>query len=276
MPEIQLGAPYGRNWSSSYFPWKNSFEGYETRDDLSWNKGVHQFKFGFSWLHAPKNQELQANTQGTAVFNNSSFSKDSYINFLLGDVATFTPLQFLAGKHWVQNNYGFYVLDNWHIVPRLTLNLGLRYDALPHTYERYDQFSNFVPANYNRSLANPLNANGTLNPAALTQFNGKPFYLNGIKSKHIRHEIVLSNTSNSSEASCNSAVRFNVHENRICNSWFIDRVFIYGGCSRKLLTHKCIIPVIHKLLTKWSYLKGVPLRIWGRDRAQPNLCCRGQ
>ena len=180
MPEIQLGAPYGRNWSSSYFPWKNSFEGYETRDDLSWNKGVHQFKFGFSWLHAPKNQELQANTQGTAVFNNSSFAKDSYINFLLGDVATFTQLQYLAGKHWVQNNYGFYVLDNWHIVSRLTLNLGLRFDGLPHTFERFNQFANFVPANYNTSLAFPLNPDGTLNPASLTQFNGSPFYLNGI------------------------------------------------------------------------------------------------
>jgi hypothetical protein len=180
MPEIQLGAPYGRNWSSSYFPWKNSFEGYETRDDLSWNKGLHQFKFGFSWLHAPKNQELQANTQGTAVFNNNAFAKDSYINFLLGDVATFTQLQFLAGKHWVQNNYGFYLLDNWHIVPRLTLNLGLRFDGLPHTFERFNQFSNFVPANYNTSLPYPLNPDGTLNPASLTQFNGAPFYLNGI------------------------------------------------------------------------------------------------
>ena len=40
MPEIQLGAPYSTTWSSSYFPWKNSYEGYETRDDLSWNKGV--------------------------------------------------------------------------------------------------------------------------------------------------------------------------------------------------------------------------------------------
>ena len=180
MPEIQLGAPYSTTWSSSYFPWKNSYEGYETRDDLSWNKGVHQFKFGFSWLHAPKNQQLQANTQGTAVFNNSSFSDDSYINFLLGDAASFTQLQFLAGKHWVQNNYGGYVNDNWHIVPRLTLNLGLRYDALPHTFERFNQFANFVPADYNTSLAYPLNPDGTLNPASLTQFNGSPFYLNGI------------------------------------------------------------------------------------------------
>jgi Carboxypeptidase regulatory-like domain len=181
MPEIQLGAPYSTTWSSSYFPWKNSFEGYETRDDLSWNKGVHQFKFGFSWLHAPKNQQLQANTQGTAIFNNNTFSKDSYINFLLGDTASFTQLQYLSGKHWVQNNYGFYFLDNYHVVPRLTLNLGLRFDGLPHTFERYNQFANFVPSSYNTSLAYPLNPDGTLNPASLTQFNGAPFYLNGIK-----------------------------------------------------------------------------------------------
>ncbi len=180
MPEVQLGAPYSTTWSSSYFPWKNSFEGYETRDDLSWNKGVHQFKFGFSWLHAPKNQQLQANTQGTAVFNNSSFTKDSYINFLLGDTASFTQLQYLNGKHWVQNNYGFYVLDNYHVIPRLTLNLGLRFDGLPHTFERFNQFANFVPSTYNTSLAYPLNTDGTLNPASLTQFNGSPFYLNGM------------------------------------------------------------------------------------------------
>jgi hypothetical protein len=180
MPEIQLGAPYSTTWSSSYFPWKNSFEGYETRDDLSWNKGVHQFKFGFSWLHAPKNQQLQANTQGTAIFNNSSFTKDSYINFLLGDTANFTQLQYLSGKHWVQNNYSFYALDNYHIVPRLTLNLGVRFDGLPHTFERYNQFANFVPSTYNTSLAYPLNTDGTLNPASLTQFNGAPFYLNGM------------------------------------------------------------------------------------------------
>ncbi len=57
----------------------------------------------------------------------------------------------LAGKHWVQNNYGFYVNDNYHVIPRLTLNLGLRFDALPHTYERYNQFANFVPSSYNTS-----------------------------------------------------------------------------------------------------------------------------
>ncbi|WP_324832307.1 TonB-dependent receptor [Alloacidobacterium sp.] len=181
MPEIDLGAPYGTNWSSSYYPWKNSFFGYETRDDISWTHGKHQFKFGFSWLHDPKNQQLQANTQGTAQFNNSSFSQDSYINFLLGDAASFTQLEYLSGKHWVSNNYGFYGNDNWHIIPRLTLNLGLRFDGLPHTYERYNQFANFVPADYDTTQGYPLNPDGTLNPASLTSFNGQAFYLNGMR-----------------------------------------------------------------------------------------------
>jgi Carboxypeptidase regulatory-like domain len=181
LPEIQLQAPYNVTWSPSYFPWKNSYFGYEPRDDMSWTHGKHQFKFGFNWLHAVKNQQLQANTQGTAVFNNSSFAGDSYINFLLGDAASFTQLDFLAGKHWVNNNYGFYANDNWKVIPRLTLNLGFRFDGLPHAFERYDQFANFVPADYDATQGYPLNADGTLNPAFLTNFNGQPFYLNGMR-----------------------------------------------------------------------------------------------
>src|SRR5215469_10891253 len=186
LPEIRLGGPYNTVWSPSYFPWKNSYFGYEPRDDVSWTRGRHQFKFGFSWLHDVKNQELQANTNGTAIFGNSDFSNDSYVNFLLGDADSFTQLQFLAGKHWVNNNYGIYGNDNWHVTQRLTLNLGLRYDAMPHAFERYNQFANFVPGQYDTSKGNPVIAAGqkgagTINPADLTTFNGQPFYLNGIR-----------------------------------------------------------------------------------------------
>ena len=64
------------------------------------------------------------------------------------DRSSFTQLQYLADKHWVNNNYGFYGNDNWHVGPRLTLNLGLRFDGMPHAFERYNQFANFVVADY--------------------------------------------------------------------------------------------------------------------------------
>ena len=137
-----------------------------------------------------ENQELQANTQGTAVFNSSLLTGDSYVNFLLGDESSFTQLQYLANKHWVNNNYSFYVNDNWHVTSRLTLNVGLRYDALPHAFERFNQFANFVPADYLAALGNPVSASGTLKSASLTTFscnpnvcntNGEKFYLNGIE-----------------------------------------------------------------------------------------------
>lgn len=193
MPAISLnGSPFSASWNESYYPWKNGFEGFQYRDDVSWIKGHHQFKFGGEWFHFYKNQQLQANTQGTASFSDSSksFSGDAYINALLGLADSFTQLQYLSGKDWVTNNYGFYVNDNWHVTRQLVLNLGLRYDAMPHTFERYNQFANFVPADYDYSKGNPIAADGTINPAQLTTFscspkrcatNGEQFYLNGMR-----------------------------------------------------------------------------------------------
>jgi hypothetical protein len=188
IPEIDLqGSPLNVNWSASYYPWKNGYEGFEYRDDLSWTKGRHQLKFGVSLLHDYKNQQLQYNTNGTAVFNSSQFSHDSYINFLLGDASNFSQLQYLYNKHWVNNNYGFYFNDNWHVTPRMTLNIGLRYDGLPHAFERYNLFANFVAADYLYTLGNPVTSAGTLTTSSLSTFpgngywSGEQFYLNGIE-----------------------------------------------------------------------------------------------
>jgi hypothetical protein len=185
MPEVQLqGSPIQVTWSPSYYPWKNGYEGFQYRDDLSWTKGRHQFKFGGSWLHTYKNQQLQYNTNGVVSFSSSQFSGDSYVNYLLGDASSYSQLEFLYGKHWVNNNYSGYGNDNWHVTPRLTLNLGLRYDGLPHAFERYDKFANFVPALYDTSLGNPVQTDGTLDPAALSTFPStgtEQFYLNGIR-----------------------------------------------------------------------------------------------
>ncbi len=185
MPEVQLqGSPINVTWSPSYYPWKNGYEGFQYRDDVSWTHGRHQFKFGGGVLHTYKNQELQYNTNGVVAFNSSNFSGDSYVNYLLGMSSSYSQLEYLYGKHWVNNNYNGYVNDDWHISPKLVLNLGLRYDGLPHAFERYNKFSNFVQADYNQAQGYPLNPDGTLNPAFLSTFSGtgtEQFYLNGIR-----------------------------------------------------------------------------------------------
>ena len=190
LPEIDLqGQPTNTTWTESYYPWRNGYEGFDYRDDVSWTKGRHQFKFGFSWLHDYKNQQLQYNTNGTAVFRSSDFTGDSYLNFLLGDASNFSQLELLLGKHWVNNNYGSYFNDNWHIIPRLTLNLGLRFDGLPHAFERYDKFANFVPADYVTPTSPPVSTkDGTLDPAQLSTFSAtgsEQFYLNGIREANV-------------------------------------------------------------------------------------------
>ena len=199
MPAITFsGKPFGATATESYWPWRNGYEGFQYRDDLSWTLGRHQIKFGGGVLHDYKNQQLQANTQGTANFSssNANFSGDAYVDFLLGLANTFTQLQYLSGKHWVNNNYNAYANDNWHLNKRLVLNLGIRFDGIPHAFERYNEFANFVPAFYNTSLGNPVNAaTGTLNPSSLTTFscppsrcatNGEQFYLNGIAEAGVK------------------------------------------------------------------------------------------
>jgi hypothetical protein len=188
MPAIALtGTPLSQTYTPSYYPWKNGYEGFQYRDDLSWIKGRHQFKFGFGLLHDYKNQELQAETNGRATFSQNNFAKDGLVNAVLGLEDSWSQLEYLYGKHWVNNNYSGYGIDNWHYNSRLTLNLGLRFDGLPHAWERYNKFANFVPATYNTTLPNPINSDGTLNAAQLTSYPGvsptggaEPFYLNGI------------------------------------------------------------------------------------------------
>ena len=187
LPQIQfVGGALGTTYTTNYWPWHNAFLDYQLRDDLSWNKGRHAFKFGFSYMRMDKNQQQQADTQGDYQFSDTAYSQDAYINFLLGFASNFQQLQSLQTAHWVNNTYSGYVLDNWHVLPRLTLNLGLRYDALPHTFEKNNRTSNFVPADFNPADAQtPDPTTGSLNPAGpgFSQPAGAPvpFYLNGVQ-----------------------------------------------------------------------------------------------
>jgi len=185
LPQVGFsGGPINTTYTVIYWPWHNSFLDYQLRDDLSKVWGKHSAKVGFSYMRMDKNQQLQADTEGdyTIPGGTGVFSGNSYVNFLLGFAGTYQQLQTQRTGHYVNNTYSFYGMDDWHVTPRLTLNLGLRYDALPHVFDKNNQLGNFDPASYNASNAQTPNASDTLNPAGpgFATVNGEAFYLNGI------------------------------------------------------------------------------------------------
>jgi hypothetical protein len=183
MPGVHMGAPFGTTWSIGYWPWANAYLNYQPRDDLSWTKGRHAFKFGFAYMRNDKNQQQQADTEGDYNFG-TDFSGDSYANFLLGDSDSFSQLESLSMFHWINNTWSVYGMDNWRITPRLTLNLGIRYDGLPHVYNKENDAGNFVPADFSAATEQVPNAStGQMNTAGpgFQTVNGVPFYLDGIE-----------------------------------------------------------------------------------------------
>jgi hypothetical protein len=101
---------------------------------------------------------------------------------LLGLASSYSQFQAVPIRHYVNNTPSVYVMDNWHITPKLTLQLGLRYDALPHAWERNNDVANFNPAAYLPSEAPIWNNDGTINAASsgLVALNGASYYLNGM------------------------------------------------------------------------------------------------
>ncbi len=182
LPGLSFAGALNTNWTQNYDPWQNAYLDYQIRDDLSWSKGKHGLKFGFSYMRMDKNQQQQALVQGTYNFSSSTYAGDSYMNFLLGLSDSFTQLQAMTTSHWLNNTYSFYGMDNWHLAPRVTVNLGVRYDMMPRTYEKNNRVSNFVAALYNPADAQTPDPSLNPNGPGVQTFNGVPFYMNGIVS----------------------------------------------------------------------------------------------
>ncbi|HWE84634.1 MAG TPA: carboxypeptidase-like regulatory domain-containing protein [Terracidiphilus sp.] len=191
LPSMEYMGPYGTAEETGADPWHNAARDYEPKLDISYTKGKHATKFGFSWNHYTKNQQVTENAQGD--FSPSSNTNDSLMDLLLGLTSGYNLAQEDPIRHWVNSTPSIYAMDNWHVTPRLTLQLGLRYDALPHVVERNNYIANFDPNSY-ISTAVPIWTNsGTIDPSSATvttvnhsqypgySATGNQFYLNGMR-----------------------------------------------------------------------------------------------
>jgi len=181
IPGMSWGSPYNVAEQQGSAPWHNAAQDYEPKGDLSYTMGKHQMKFGFSYNRYTKNQQLFGQVMGQLDFG-AGKSHDSMVDMLLGIASNYNQFASAPIRHYVNQTPSAYAMDNWHVTPRLSLQLGLRYDALPHAWERQNYVSNFDPGLYVNSQRPEFNLDGSMNPAGpgFQTVNGTAFYLNGI------------------------------------------------------------------------------------------------
>jgi len=175
------GTPYNTNEQMGSAPWHNAAQDYMPKGDISYTKGKHAMKFGVSYNRYTKNQQLFGNVMGQYNFN-ANLSGDAFMDMLMGFSGNYQQFMEAPIRHYVNQTPSAYVMDNWHVTPRLSLQLGLRYDALPHAWERSNAVSNFDPSLYLFSAQPKWNADGSMDPTGpgFRVLNGIPYYLNGI------------------------------------------------------------------------------------------------
>ena len=187
------GNSFGAAMQTGYGIWHNAAQDYQPRADLSYTRGNHAMKFGFSYMRYTKNQQQQANAAGVYQFGQNQSGNgtggiygDPFVSQMLGLSTNFSQPQSMAIRHYVNNTVSAYINDDWKVSPRLSLQIGFRYDALPHAWERNNAITNFEPGQY---INNPVDwstttagsivagSAGVQTPAG---FNGTSYYLNGM------------------------------------------------------------------------------------------------
>ena len=110
-------------------------------ESVSYLRGKHSFKFGFEYLDILFDGSTYSETQGQTTFATLQTFLEGFPQswtILLGGLTAQTQN---VRAHW----YAGFVQDDWRIRPRVTLNLGLRYEYNGPPSEHNNNLSTFNP-----------------------------------------------------------------------------------------------------------------------------------
>jgi len=185
LPQIQA-ARYTQFGSNDWLPTKEYNNVWDFIQNVAITRGSHALKFGgeyrpikfpFFQVPYPHGEMNFAQNEtafpSTAVGSNgvafNAATGDEMASFLLGQVnnGRISTTNFVSSQ---KSAWAFYAQDDWKVSPKLTLNLGLRYELFSPISERFGRQSNFVFDNLTLYIPKGPNQDDPLPPNFATSF----------------------------------------------------------------------------------------------------------
>ena len=164
LPQMTLTG-YADLGEATFLPDAKGGESFQATDSLAWNKGKHFIRTGFEYLWQRSWFDVDADARGLFAFN-GTFTGNAFSDFVLGYPNQETLNGESAGDLRYKY-YGAYVADDWKVTPKLTLNLGLRWEFEGAPYEGHNRMSNFIVGPNVLIFPNNNSPPTTLIPASL-------------------------------------------------------------------------------------------------------------
>lgn len=118
---------------------------YQFNDVMTWVKGAHTVKGGFSWLRWQfLNYQNPPPGHGSFSFT-GRYTGNPFADFLLGDLSSSArPVAGLKGSP-TNDRFGMFIQDSWKKTSRLTINMGVRYDVATLFENTVGNMANYYP-----------------------------------------------------------------------------------------------------------------------------------
>ncbi|MCC6857368.1 MAG: TonB-dependent receptor [Bryobacterales bacterium] len=114
---------------------------YHIYDAMSWIAGRHAVKFGGEFRAFQENSDFPTNFKPTVAFEDLMDFADDEVLSVLARVDPGTGRPMGTYRNFRQKEFAFFLQDDWKITPRLTINLGLRYENFGSLREKNRKLS---------------------------------------------------------------------------------------------------------------------------------------
>ncbi len=147
-------------------PQRGVTNSYQVLDQVTWTRNRHLFKFGFDYRIQQQNAYRNVLSRGLLSF--VGFTGNALAEMMQGLVSVSGVARGTNNQRLRSKSSSFFAQDTWKLSPKLTLNLGVRYEFSTPPVDAADRASIYNPTN---GQLNQLGTNGIPRGAFLADRN---------------------------------------------------------------------------------------------------------